>query len=36
VTPNYELFGRSKVPWVSLGDIESFPDMTPAGHQPKP
>lgn len=36
VTPNYQLFGRSKVPWVSLGDIECFPDMTPAGHQPKP
>jgi hypothetical protein len=36
VTPNYEVFGRSKVPWVSLGDIESFPDMTPAAHQPKP
>jgi hypothetical protein len=36
VSPNYELFARSKLPWFSLRDIESFPEMTPANHQPKP
>ena len=36
ITPSYELFARSKMPWLSVGEIESFPDMTAAGHQPKP
>jgi hypothetical protein len=36
VSPNYQVFARSKLPWLSLGDIESFPAMTPPNHQPKP
>ena len=36
MSPNYEVFARSKVPWLSLGAIDSFPEMTPAGHQPRP
>ena len=36
VSPNYQLFARSKLPWLSLGDIESFAAMTPPNHQPKP
>jgi Glutathione-dependent formaldehyde-activating enzyme len=36
VSPNYQLFVRSKLPWLSLGDMESFPAMTPPSHQPKP
>jgi hypothetical protein len=36
VTPNYEVFARSKLPWLSLSGIDSFPGMTPPDHQPKP
>jgi hypothetical protein len=36
VSPNYEVFARSKLPWLSLSAIESFPDMTRPDHQPKP
>lgn len=29
VAPEYEVFARSKVPWLSTGDIPSHRDMTP-------
>jgi len=36
VTPTYELFARSKAPWLTVGDeIESFGDMIPEGWRPK-
>src|SRR5262249_41787237 len=35
VSPGYQLFTRSKMPWLSLGEIESFTDMTPPDHRPK-
>jgi len=36
MSPSYDLYARSKMPWLSLDVAESFPGMTPAGHQPKP
>lgn len=35
VTPTYECYARSRIPWVSIGgDIESFTEMPPLPGQP--
>src|SRR5262249_20350418 len=36
VSPTYEVFARSKLPWLSIRDVDSFPGMNPPDHRPTP